>query len=112
MINFRGQALGPTADKLDELALAFGQEVNKLHRQGLDSLGRPGQDVFYVGPNFVVDGRANAGASRLGVEVVDSNRVDARSYEMRFDASRNLWTLRDLKTGSSVQGANNLVLEG
>ena len=112
LINFRGQALGPTADKLDELALAFGREVNKLHRQGLDSLGRPGQDVFYVGPNFVVDGRANAGASRLGVEVVDSNRVDARSYEMRFDGSRNLWTLRDLKTGSSVQGANNLVLEG
>ncbi len=112
LINFRGQALGPTADKLDELALAFGREVNKLHRQGLDSLGRPGQDVFYVGPNFVVDGRANAGASRLGVEVVDSNIVDARSYEMRFDASRNLWTLRDLKTGSSVQGANNLVLAG
>lgn len=112
LVNFRGQALGPTSDKLDELALVFGREVNKLHRQGLDSLGRPGQDLFYVGPEFVVDGRANAGASRLGVEVVDASAVDARSYEMRFDASRNLWTLRDLKTGSSMQGVNDLVLGG
>lgn len=112
LVNFRGQALGPTADKLDELALAFGREVNKLHRQGLDSLGRPGQDLFYVGPDFMVDGRANGGSSRLGVEVVDSEQVDARSYEMRFDASRSLWTLRDLKSGVSVQGANELLLGG
>ncbi len=112
LVNFRAQALGPTADKLDELALAFGREVNKLHRQGLDSLGRPGQDIFYVGPDFSVDGRANSGSSRLGVEVVESDLVDARSYEMRFDATRQLWALRDLKTGTTVYGQNELLLGG
>ena len=110
LVNFRGQALGPTSDKLDELALAFGREVNKLHRQGLDSLGRPGQNLFYVGPDFTVDGRANGGSSRLGVTVINADLVDARSYEMRFDIDRGLWTLRDLKSGVSVQGTNELVL--
>jgi len=112
LVTFRSQALGTTSDKLDELALAFGREVNKLHRQGLDSLGRPGQDLFYVGPDFKVDGRANGGSARLGIEVINADVVDARSFEMRFDATRQLWTVKDLKAGTTATGTDQLQLSG
>jgi len=112
LVRFRGQALGPAAETLDRLALNFGREVNKLHSQGLDSVGRPGGDLFYVGPDFVVDGRANAGNSRLGVSVIDATAVQPNSYEMRFDANAGLWTVRNVQSGDIATGSNDLELDG
>lgn len=112
LVRFRGQALGPAAETLDRLALSFGREVNKLHSQGLDSTGRPGGDLFYVGPDFAVDGRANAGTSRLGVTVLDPTSVQPNSYEMRFDGNSGRWTVRNLQTGDIATGRNDLELDG
>lgn len=101
--SFRAQALGPTADKLDELALNFGRAVNDVHRQGLDSLGRPGQNLFYMGPDFIVTSTANVGTARVGIEVANPATVNSNSYQMRFDAAKELWSLRNLKTGASYE---------
>ncbi len=109
LASFRSQALGPTADKLDELALSFGRAVNDIHRQGLDSLGRRGQDLFYMGPDFSVSATANAGTARLGVEVADHAAVKSNSYQMSFAADKNLWSLRNLKTGASYELQQDLV---
>lgn len=103
LASFRAQALGPTSETLDELALSFGNAVNDLHRQGLDSLGRPGQNLFYMGPDFVVSATANAGNARLGIEISDHALVKSHSYHMTFDAGRNLWSMQNLKTGASYQ---------
>ena len=103
LTSFRAQALGPTAETLDDLALNFGRAANDIHRQGLDSLGRLGQDLFYMGPDFAVSGTANAGTARVGVEVADHASVKANSYQMSFDAGKNLWSLRNLKTGASYE---------
>lgn len=43
---FREQVLQPTRAKLNELASAFLTEVNAVHRDGIDLLGRPGEDLF------------------------------------------------------------------
>ena len=112
LLGFRREGLGLTINKLDELALAFGRTVNKLHRDGLDYSGRPGQDLFYIGPKFRIDGRANGGGARLGVTVLDSENVRSTSYEMRFRASAGLWEVTETGTGRSVTGLNNLELDG
>lgn len=112
LINFRRQGLALATDKLDELALAFGRAVNKLHRDGLDSSGRPGEDLFYIGPKFVVDGRANGGSARLGVEVIDPEAVKPRAYEMRFSASAGTWEVRDLSSGKTATGTGKIELDG
>ena len=112
LVSFRGQALGPVAEQLDTLALAFGREVNRLHREGLDPLGRPGTDLFYTGPDFVVDGRANAGNSRLGVEVIDATNVQSNSYSMRFSAASGLWTVTNDQTQATTTGTQEITLDG
>ena len=112
LVSFRGQALGPAAERLDTLALAFGREVNRLHKEGLDSLGRPGTDLFYTGPDFVIDGRANAGNSRLGVDVVNATNVQSNSYSMRFSATSGVWTVTNDQTQASATGIDEINLDG
>ena len=112
LVSFRGQALGPAAERLDTLALAFGREVNRLHKEGLDSLGRPGTDLFYTGPDFVIDGRANAGNSRLGVDVVNATNVQSNSYSMRFSAASRVWTVTNDQTQATATGAQEINLDG
>lgn len=112
LLSFRRQGLGLAVNKLDELALAFGRSVNKLHRDGLDAAGRPGEDLFYVGPKFIVDGKANGGSARLSVEVIDSERVRSSAYEMSFNGSAGMWQLKELSSGRSAIGTNMVELDG
>jgi flagellar hook-associated protein FlgK len=100
------------ADRLDTLALSFGNAVNQLHREGLDSQGRPGRDLFYVGPDFDVNGSANAGTTRLGVEIVDASAVGFRAYEARFDSGRNEWVVTDTQSKVSASGGSTVDLGG
>lgn len=112
LIRFRREGLGTASNKLDELALAFGRAVNKIHRQGIDSSGRPGEDLFYVGPRFVVDGAANGGSARLGVTVLDPEMVKSTSYEMKFSSALGKWEVRNKSTGATTTGADSIEFEG
>jgi len=112
LVAFRRQGLGLAIAELDELALSFGRAVNRLHRDGLDAAGRPGEDLFYIGPKFVVDGRANGGSARLGVEVIDAESVRPSAYEMRFDAASGAWEAKELTSGRTVTGARSIDMDG
>jgi flagellar hook-associated protein 1 FlgK len=112
LVSYRSQALGVAAGRLDNLALAFGNEVNRLHRQGLDSQGRQGRDLFYIGPDFDVDGGANAGTTRLGVEVTDPAAVGYRAYSARYDGSRGEWVVTDRQSNRSASGSTTVDIDG
>ena len=112
LIGFRREGLGAAINKLDELALAFGRAVNKLHQQGIDSAGRPGEALFYVGPQFVVDGSANGGSARLSVAVVDSETVKSTAYEMKYSVALNKWEVKNKSTGATTTGGSSIVFEG
>jgi len=112
LVGFRREGLGLAINKLDDLALSFGRAVNKLHRSGLDSAGRPGEDLFYVGPKFSVDARANGGSGRLSVSVVDADVVEATSYQVRFNASAGGFEVREVRSGRTVTGSAPLEMDG
>ena len=112
LVSFRRDGLGLAINKLDDLALSFGRAVNKLHRSGLDSAGRPGEDLFYVGPKFTVDARANGGSGRLSVSIVDANVVEASSYQVRFNASAGGFEVREVRSGRTVTGSAPLEMDG
>jgi len=112
LVGFRREGLGLAVNKLDDLALSFGRAVNKLHRSGLDSAGRPGEDLFYVGPKFSVDARANGGSGRLSVSVVDADVVEATSYQVRFNASAGGFEVREVRSGRTVTGSAPLEMDG
>ena len=112
LVSYRSQALGVAAGRLDTLALAFGNEVNRLHREGLDSQGRQGRDLFYIGPDFDVDGGANAGTTRLGVEVTDAAAVGYRAYSARYDGTRGEWIVTERQSNRSASGASSVDIDG
>ena len=112
LVGCRREGLGLAVNKLDDLALSFGRAVNKLHRSGLDSAGRPGEDLFYVGPKFSVDARANGGSGRLSVSVVDADVVEATSYQVRFNASAGGFEVREVRSGRTVTGSAPLEMDG
>lgn len=112
LVGFRREGLGLAINKLDDLALSFGRAVNKLHRSGLDSAGRPGEDLFYVGPKFSVDARANGGSGRLSVSVIDPEVVKASSYQVRFNASAGDFEVREVRSGRTVTGGAPLEMDG
>jgi flagellar hook-associated protein FlgK len=112
LVGFRREGLGLVVNKLDELALSFGRAVNKLHRAGLDSAGRPGEDLFYVGPKFTVEARANAGSGRLSVTVVDPDVVKSSAYEMTFNASAGDWQVREIRSGRTVTSGSPVQMDG
>ncbi len=112
LVGFRREGLGLAINKLDDLALSFGRAVNKLHRSGLDSAGRPGEDLFYVGPKFSVDARANGGSGRLSVSVIDPEVVKASSYQVTFNASAGNYQVREVRSGRTVTGGAPLEMDG
>ena len=112
LLSFRGQSLGTTIGKLDDLALAFGGAVNRVHKEGINSKGEAGQDVFYIGPDFAITGAANAGSGRLSVEVVDPKFAQAHGYQLSYDASNSRWTVKDVQTGDSASGTSPIAFQG
>lgn len=112
LIAFRGQALGPTQDKLDELALRFGSEMNRINSNGLDAAGQPGKPMFYVGPRFSVDGGANAGTARLAVQVRDASQVKYADYTAKYDDRTASWTLTNTVSGETQRGTARLAMDG
>ena len=73
LLAFREQVLRPMQEHLNLLATTFMNEVNAIHRQGVDAMGRPGEDLFTLSPS------GGPVAQSIGVNVVDPQRVAAAS---------------------------------
>lgn len=73
LLGFREQVLKPMQENINLLAQTFMDEVNAIHRQGIDALGAPGEDLFTLMPN------AGSTAQAISVGVVDPQRVAAAS---------------------------------
>ncbi len=71
LLAFREQVLKPMQENLNLLAKTFMNEVNAIHRQGVDAMGRPGEDLFTLSSSSIPVAQA------LGVGVVDPQRVAA-----------------------------------
>jgi flagellar hook-associated protein 1 len=71
VLSFRDQVLKPAADALDSLSSALVQEVNLVHRDGVDAEGLLGGDLF----GFSAEKPGQAAGMQLQVQ--DANRVAA-----------------------------------
>ena len=71
LLNFRDQVLYPAVNSLDALAVAVTDEVNAVHREGIDAEGKIGGDLFAFNPGQ--DGKA----SGMTMIVQDATRVAA-----------------------------------
>lgn len=55
LLGFRAQVLQPTFTSLDFLATTLVKEINQIHRNGIDTRGDVGQDLFRIDPVIRID---------------------------------------------------------
>jgi flagellar hook-associated protein 1 FlgK len=83
---FRDQVLSPALDSLDGLANVMAQEVNAVHRNGIDAEGQIGGDLF----GFSADKNKRAAGMQLLVQ--DANRIAAAGQFRVIDNPLNSGT--------------------
>jgi flagellar hook-associated protein FlgK len=83
VMSFRDQVLQPASASLDDLAATMTQQINRVHRDGLDAEGQLGGDLF--GFREGQSGQA-AGMNML---IQDANRVAAAGQFRVIDAPLN-----------------------
>jgi len=83
LLTFREQVLGSTRNSLDNLAQVFANEVNTIHRQGIDGYGHPGQDILKF------DSSAATPAGGIRVAFSDPMLVAAASQFRVIEAPNN-----------------------
>ena len=71
VMSFREQVLSPAAYSLNDLASTLVDEINAVHRDGLDAEGQLGGDLFGFSPS------PNGKAAGMNLLVQDANRIAA-----------------------------------
>lgn len=96
LMGFREQVLQPTMISLDFLASTVASEINSIHREGIDSRGSVGQDLFRINPvmrtdpvtgNSIAIDRAAAG---IALSITDPTRVAAAALFRVIENENNV----------------------
>lgn len=105
LMNFREQVLSPAMNSLDDLATVVTDQVNSIHRDGIDAEGKLGGDLFAFAKGQ--EGQA-AGMTMI---IQDVNRVAAAGQFRIIDDPLNSGTAQARVTYSSAdyQGPTSLV---
>ncbi len=104
------QLLAETRNRLDGLADRLVEDVNRVHRAGVDLAGTSGEDLFGRRIIAVRAAAANGGDSRISASLADG----AAPPDMRlsWNALSGSWTLARLDLSDSVAGPLPLELDG
>lgn len=97
---------------IDQIADQFVNNVNAIHRQGMDLTGNPGKDLFAASSLVATPSRTNNGQTTLQMEVTDQTLVYPGGYELRYDGATAAWTLARTDGSASVSGTGSLDLDG
>ena len=115
MLTFRSQDLDQTRNSLYQMALAFADAFNQVHRGGIDADGNTNVDFFSFGTPSVVANGKNAGKAELTASMTDSSAIQATDYRItKTDAG---WEVTRLSNNTSVtldpsSDATTLVFDG
>ncbi|BCA40268.1 flagellar hook-associated protein FlgK [Kluyvera ascorbata] len=82
MLTFRSQDLDQTRNSLNQMALAFADAFNTVHKQGVDANGDTGENFFSFGKPSVLANSKNTGDAELTASVSKSSAVQATDYRV------------------------------
>jgi len=82
LLTFRSQDLDQTRNSLNQMALAFADAFNTVHKQGIDADGKGGVDFFDFGKPSAISNSKNAGDAELSVTMDKSSAVQATDYKV------------------------------
>lgn len=101
LLTFRSQDLDQTRNSLNQMALAFGDAFNTVHKQGVDADGNKGVDFFSLGEPSALSNSKNTGDADLKVTIDKSSAVQATDYKVTKTDSG--WEVTRLSDNTSVK---------
>jgi flagellar hook-associated protein 1 FlgK len=96
LVNFREQVLQPSVEHLDFLAKTLANEVNAVQRNGIDTHGELGKDLFVISTVPRTDKASGAvtqierAAEGLKVAITDTSRIAAGARFRVIENEKNL----------------------
>ncbi|WP_374562181.1 flagellar hook-associated protein FlgK [Ideonella sp.] len=93
LLRFQNDDLVDARNRLGQMALAFASEVNHAQSLGIDLNGKPGSDIFEVGPSQALPAATNARdvngqlLSTVTMDITDASLLQASDYSLRADPS-------------------------
>lgn len=100
LLTFRSHDLDQTRNSLNQMALAFADAFNQVHRGGIDADGNTNVDFFDFGDPSVVANSKNAGKAELTATMTDSSAVQATDY--RITKTDSGWQVTRLSDNTNV----------
>ena len=101
LLTFRSQDLDQTRNSLNQMALAFADAFNQVHREGINADGDTGVDFFEFGDPSVVANAKNTSKTELSVDMTDSSALQATDY--RVVKTDSGWQVTRLSDNTSVK---------
>lgn len=105
MMRFRNETLAAVNRELGQIALGFTETLNAQQRVGSDLNGQQGENIFASMSPLVSASSNNPGSATVTLSYGDVSAVNAREYELVYNAGSFL--LFDADTGSSIPMSGN-----
>lgn len=101
LLTFRSQDLDQTRNSLNQMAMAFADAFNTVHKQGIYADGKTGVDFFDFGKPSSIANSKNTGDVELDVQMTKSSAVQATDYKVvKTDSG---WEVTRLSDNTSVK---------
>ena len=99
---FRTDVLRPVRIGLDYLARTIADEVNKIHREGLDANGEFGADLFRITATFDISTDNVNGTLSATAKVEDVLKSPSEAIELIYREATDSWDIRNLLTKERI----------
>ena len=99
---FRTDVLRPVRIGLDYLARTIADEVNKIHREGLDANGEFGTDLFRITATFDISTDNVNGTLSATAKVEDVLKSPSEAIELIYREATDTWDIRNLLTKERI----------
>jgi flagellar hook-associated protein 1 len=100
LMDWRQQMLDPARNELGRITLAVAQQVNNVHREGMDLTGALGGNFFNTGGVGVVPATTNTSSAMATATRVDLGAITTNDYVVTRVGTG--YTVRRQDTGASV----------
>lgn len=100
LLDARRELIEPTRAELGRLAVAFADTVNTQNAQGIDALGRLGEDLITRPSGQAFASTLNTGTATMTVAIDDVSALNGSDYVLKFDGVA--WNATDARTGTAV----------
>ena len=108
---YRSQCLY-TRDNFNKLALAFANNLNSQHEQGVDLAGNKGLPVFSTDTLSPVASPSNRGDAKVSVDLDSMAAVSNDTYNAVYDETSKTWTVTANRSKHTASGIAELTIDG